>query len=165
MYYSKQSSIHGWWELGDIIKSGSPWYLKIKVSNVAYAFHILLSIYLTLHTCPYKFSTDDMWFPSVAGIPHIWWLQVSHECYWGPRLFYRRGSRLVWKNLGQALSIEGMINSKKIRTSLIQGRFWRWRVRRFMAGSSSGRSSWPSLNPTKTFLPNYRHIPLFLSTF
>ena len=33
---------------------------KMKVSNVSCVFPILFSIYLTLHLCPSKFSSDDL---------------------------------------------------------------------------------------------------------
>ena len=33
---------------------------KTKVSNVVYVLTILFSIYLTIHTCPSKFSSYDI---------------------------------------------------------------------------------------------------------
>ena len=33
---------------------------KINVSNVAFVFPILFSIYLTLHLCPFKLSSNDL---------------------------------------------------------------------------------------------------------
>ena len=42
-----------------VVKVGAPGIRKMKVSNVACVFPILFSIYLTLHLCPSKFSSDD----------------------------------------------------------------------------------------------------------
>ena len=38
----------------------APGIIRMKVGNVACAFIIILSIYLTLHLCPYKLSSDDL---------------------------------------------------------------------------------------------------------
>ena len=75
------------------------------------------------------------------------------------------GSRLGSRRLGQSLSINNMINSRRISTSLWHDSSWRWRGGRFVVISPSGISSWSSLYPYKTFLPNSVHIPLFMSTF
>ena len=57
-----------WKKVVKLVASG---IRKIKVRNFACVFPILFSIYITLHICPSKLSTDDMQFPSVVGIPHI----------------------------------------------------------------------------------------------
>ena len=44
--------------LTKVVKVLSPHIRKMKVSNVACVFLILFSIYLTLHLCPSKFSSD-----------------------------------------------------------------------------------------------------------
>ena len=54
-----------------VLKVVDPGIRKMKVSNVDCGFPILLSIYLTLHLCTYKFSSYDMYFPKVVVIPHI----------------------------------------------------------------------------------------------
>ena len=43
-----------------VVKVASPGIRKMKASNVSCVLPILLSIYLTLHICPSKFSADDM---------------------------------------------------------------------------------------------------------
>ena len=43
-----------------VVKVVAPGIRKMKVSNVACVFPILFFIYLTLHICPYKFSSDDL---------------------------------------------------------------------------------------------------------
>ena len=43
-----------------VVKVVAPGIIKINVSNVACVFTILFSIYLTLHLCSYKFSSDDL---------------------------------------------------------------------------------------------------------
>ena len=44
----------------EVMKAVAPGIKKMNVSNVAYTFPILFSIYLTLHICPSKFSADYM---------------------------------------------------------------------------------------------------------
>ena len=46
------------WE--KVVKVVAPGIRKMKVSNVACVFPILFSIYLTIHLCPSKFSSDDL---------------------------------------------------------------------------------------------------------
>ena len=46
------------WE--KVLKVVAPGIRKMRVSNVACVLPILLSIYLILPFCPYKFSADDM---------------------------------------------------------------------------------------------------------
>ena len=43
-----------------LVKMVAPGIRKMKVSNVACVFPILFSIYLTIHLCPSKFSSDDL---------------------------------------------------------------------------------------------------------
>ena len=43
-----------------VVKVVDPGIRKMKVSNVAFVFPILFSIYLTIHLCPSKFSSDDL---------------------------------------------------------------------------------------------------------
>ena len=43
-----------------VIKVVAPGIRKMKVSNVTCIFPILFSIYLTIHLCPSKFSSDDL---------------------------------------------------------------------------------------------------------
>ena len=43
-----------------VVKVVAPGIRKMRVSNVACVLPILLSIYLILPFCPYKFSADDM---------------------------------------------------------------------------------------------------------
>ena len=43
-----------------VVKVVAPGIIKMKVSNVACVFPILLSIYLTLHLCPSRLSSDDL---------------------------------------------------------------------------------------------------------
>ena len=43
-----------------VVKLVSPGIRKTQVSNFASFLPIILSIYLTLHICPYKLSVDDM---------------------------------------------------------------------------------------------------------
>ena len=45
------------WE--KVVKLIAPGIRKMKVSNFTCVFPILFSIYLTLHLCPSKFSSDD----------------------------------------------------------------------------------------------------------
>ena len=77
----------------------------------------------------------------------------------------RIGSRLGSRRLGQALPIKHMINSRWISTSIRQGSYWIWGVGRFIAISTSGRSSLSSIYLAKTFLPKFGQINLLLSTF
>ena len=42
-----------------VVKVVAPGIRKMKVSNVACVFPILFSIYLTVHLCPSKLSSDD----------------------------------------------------------------------------------------------------------
>ena len=42
-----------------LVRVAAPGIRKMKVSNIACVFPILLSIYLTFHICPCKFSADD----------------------------------------------------------------------------------------------------------
>ena len=42
------------------VKVVAPVIIKIKLSNVARVFPILFSIYITLHICPSKLSSDDL---------------------------------------------------------------------------------------------------------
>ena len=70
-----------------LVKVVAPVIRKILVSNFTCVFPILFSIYLTIHICPSILSSDDLWFPKVVVIPHIWWLQVSCECHWCPQFF------------------------------------------------------------------------------
>ena len=67
------------WE--KVVKVVAPDIGKIRVSNVAFVLPILFYIYLTLHLFPSKLSSGYFSFPKVVGIPHILWLQVSHECH------------------------------------------------------------------------------------
>ena len=46
------------WE--KVVKVVAPGIIKMKVSNVACVFPILLSIYITIHIYPSKFSSDDL---------------------------------------------------------------------------------------------------------
>ena len=46
------------WE--KVIKVVAPGIIKIKVINVSCVFLILFYIYLTLHICISKFSSDDL---------------------------------------------------------------------------------------------------------
>ena len=46
--------------LAKVTKVVAPGIRKMKVSNVACLFPILLYIYITLHLCHFKFSADDM---------------------------------------------------------------------------------------------------------
>ena len=41
-----------------VVKVVAPGIRKMEVSNVACVFPVLLSIYLTLHICPSRFSSD-----------------------------------------------------------------------------------------------------------
>ena len=43
-----------------VVKVVAPGIRKMKVSNVACVLPILFYIYLTLHLCPSKLSSDDM---------------------------------------------------------------------------------------------------------
>ena len=43
-----------------VVKVVAPGMRKMKLINVVGVLPILLSIYLTLHICPSKFSADDM---------------------------------------------------------------------------------------------------------
>ena len=43
-----------------VVKVLAPGIIKMKVSNVACVFPFLLSMYLNLHVCPSKLSTNDM---------------------------------------------------------------------------------------------------------
>ena len=43
-----------------VVKVVAPGIRKMKVSNIACVFPILLSVYLTLHICTSKFSSDDL---------------------------------------------------------------------------------------------------------
>ena len=79
--------------------------------------------------------------------------------------FQRRGSRLVRRRMVQELSIKLMINYRQIRTRLRQGISCICSGKRFMDRSTSGGSSWSSIQPPKIFLPKSGHIPLFMSTF
>ena len=54
-----------------VMKVVAPSIRKIRVSNVACVFPILFSIYLTIHICPSKSSSDDLLFSKVVGITHI----------------------------------------------------------------------------------------------
>ena len=67
------------WET--VVQVVAPGIRKMKVSNVACVFPILFYIYLTIDIYPSKFSSDDLLFPKVVVIPHIWWLQVLYECH------------------------------------------------------------------------------------
>ena len=60
------------WE--NVVKLLTPGIRKMKVSNFACVFPILISIYITLHLCPSKSSSDDLGYLKVLGIPHIGWL-------------------------------------------------------------------------------------------
>ena len=44
--------------LAKVMKVVDPAIRKMKVSDVACFFPILLSVYLTIHLCPYKLSSD-----------------------------------------------------------------------------------------------------------
>ena len=44
----------------NVVKVLTPGIRKMKVSNVAYVFPILFSIYLTIHMCPSKFSEKNV---------------------------------------------------------------------------------------------------------
>ena len=46
------------WE--NVVKVVAPSIIKMKVTNVASVFPILFSIYLTIHLCSYKLSSDDL---------------------------------------------------------------------------------------------------------
>ena len=46
------------WE--KVVKVVAPGIRKFKVSNAACVLTILFSIYLTIHLCPSKISTDDL---------------------------------------------------------------------------------------------------------
>ena len=46
------------WE--KVVKLVAPDIRKMKVSNVACVFPILFSIYLTIHLCSSRFSSDDL---------------------------------------------------------------------------------------------------------
>ena len=67
------------WE--KVVKVVAPGIRQMKVCNFSCVFPILLFIYLTLHICPSRFSSDDFLFPKVVVIPHILWIQVSRECH------------------------------------------------------------------------------------
>ena len=54
-----------------VVKVVDPGIRKMKVSNVAFVFPILFSIYLTFHICPSKLSSYDFQFTKVVVIPHI----------------------------------------------------------------------------------------------
>ena len=54
-----------------VVKSVTPGIRKMYVSDVAFIFPILFSIYITIHFCPSKLSPEDFWFPKVVVIPHI----------------------------------------------------------------------------------------------
>ena len=56
----------------NLVKVVAPGIRKIKVSNVACVFPILLSIYLTLHLCTSKFSSDDFYLPN-------WWSFLTDD--------------------------------------------------------------------------------------
>ena len=43
-----------------VVKVVAPGIRKMKVSNVVCVFPILFSIYLTIHLCPSKLSSDDL---------------------------------------------------------------------------------------------------------
>ena len=43
-----------------LVKVVAPGIRKIKVSNVACVFTILFCVYLTLHICPSKLSSDGL---------------------------------------------------------------------------------------------------------
>ena len=45
---------------GKLVKLLAPGIRKMKVSNFASVFPILLSPYLSIHICPSKFSSDDL---------------------------------------------------------------------------------------------------------
>ena len=57
-----------WEKVGKVV---SPGIRNIKVSNVTFVSPIIFSIYLTLHICPYKLSSDCFLFPKVVVITHI----------------------------------------------------------------------------------------------
>ena len=57
-----------WAKVGKVV---SPGIRNIKVSNVTCVSPIIFSIYITLHICPYKLSSNCFLFPKVVVITHI----------------------------------------------------------------------------------------------
>ena len=54
-----------------VVKVVSSSIRKMKAINVACVFPIFLSIYLNIHLCPSKLSSNDLLFPKAVVIPHI----------------------------------------------------------------------------------------------
>ena len=103
-----------------------------------FVFTNLLFMYIYPHLCPSKFSTYFTWCPWVLGVPHIWWIQVSRECYWKPLLLHSIVSMMIRRSLIQDISIKHMIHYRKIKTRRYQSRYWIQNGRICISGSTSG---------------------------
>ena len=73
--YTNDETWAMWWKWYPLLLEKWGWVFSCVLS-------ILLSICLNSHICTSKLCTENILFPWLVGIPHIWWLQVSRECYW-----------------------------------------------------------------------------------
>ena len=123
-----------------VVKVVAPGIRKMNISNLLVFFPFILYIsnspYMSLQIIFKLFVI----FKSGGHSSHIMDSSIMSISLMPSKILHRRGSRLASRRLLQALSIERMINSRRIRTRLKQVSSCIWHGRRFVDGSTSGSS-------------------------